>query len=159
MENVNNYGKLCNEILEQEKLLQFDKFTNDVAFEIGLMLKKKAENDGRQIVVDIQRHGQTLFHFAHENTCMDNEVFIAAKNRIVNRFFHSSLYFAYRVKESNKTPEEAFRADSMEFIPCGGGFPVIVKNVGVIGTITVSNMAEEDDHRYIVEVLKEYLKL
>ncbi|WP_339278733.1 heme-degrading domain-containing protein [Paenibacillus sp. FSL W8-1187] len=154
-----DYAKLCQEILKQEKLLQFDQFTNEMAFEIGLMLKNKAEKDGKCIVVNIQRYGQTLFHFAHEDTCMDNEVFIAAKNRIVNRFFHSSLYFVYRLRESGKTPEEAFRVDSMEFIPCGGGFPVMIKNVGVVGTITVSNMAEEDDHRYIVEVLQEYLKV
>jgi Uncharacterized conserved protein len=152
-----DYSKLYEEIYEQEKLLQFDRFTNHMAFEIGLMLKNKAEREERQIVIDIERQNQKLFHYAFENTCNDNDYWISAKNRYVNHFFHSSLLYSLRIKETGKTVEEMYHLNSFDFIPCGGAFPIIIKSVGVVGTITVSNMSEEDDHRYVVEVLKEYL--
>jgi uncharacterized protein (UPF0303 family) len=39
----------------------------------------------------------------------------------------------------------------------GGAFPIIVRNVGVVGTVTVSGLPQEEDHRPVVDVLREFL--
>jgi uncharacterized protein (UPF0303 family) len=85
-------------------------------------------------------------------TSPDNDYWIAGKNRLVNRFNRSSFYMAKRIREGKS------KVDSeIGIYVAGGAFPIIIKNVGVIGTITLSGLPEEDDHGYIVEAVREYL--
>jgi len=39
----------------------------------------------------------------------------------------------------------------------GGAFPVIVRDVGVVGAVTVSGLPQEEDHRLVVQVLRKFL--
>lgn len=151
--------KLLKELEEQEKTLQFSEFTNETALEIGLALIEKAKKEDKKIAVNITRNGQQLFHYAFEGTAPDNDQWIAKKNNVVYRFSRSSLYIGTFLKIEGKSIEEKFHISSFEFFPFGGAFPIIVKNVGVIGTITVSNLAPEEDHKMVIEAIGEYLKL
>jgi uncharacterized protein (UPF0303 family) len=139
-------------IEEQENLLQFSEFTGETALKIGLMLVEKAKRNGKAIVIDIERHNQKLFHYAFDGTSPDNDFWIAGKNSLVNRFNHSSLYMAKKIREKNSPA-----GHELGVYIAGGAFPIIIKDVGVIGTITVSGLSEEEDHGYVAEVLKEYL--
>ncbi|ROR25793.1 heme-degrading protein [Mobilisporobacter senegalensis] len=55
--------------------------------------------------------------------------------------------------------EESSLLSSFEYAAHGGAFPIIIKNVGVVGTITVSGLAQEDDHALVLAVIKEFLGL
>jgi uncharacterized protein (UPF0303 family) len=138
-------------IEEQEKLLQFSEFTSETALKIGLMLVDRARKNNTAIVIDIERHNQKLFRFAFDGTSPNNDYWIDGKIKLVNRFNHSSLYMAYSISDGSTHP-----CSEISYI-AGGAFPVIIKDVGVIGTITVSGLTQEEDHEYVVEVLKEYL--
>jgi uncharacterized protein (UPF0303 family) len=58
-------------------------------------------------------------------------------------------------------PDRTFRPgdglDSADYVLAGGGFPVSVKNAGVIGVIAVSGLPERDDHGVIVAALCDHL--
>ena len=47
--------------------------------------------------------------------------------------------------------------DEREYAAHGGAFPVIVRGVGVVGTVTVSGLPQEEDHRLVVSVLRAFL--
>ena len=49
--------------------------------------------------------------------------------------------------------------DPTVFAAHGGAFPVIVRGVGVVGTVTVSGLPQEEDHRLVVSVLRDFLGL
>lgn len=49
------------------------------------------------------------------------------------------------------------RLDPDEYAAHGGAFPVIVRAVGVVGTVAVSGLPSADDHALVVEVLSEFL--
>ena len=49
------------------------------------------------------------------------------------------------------------RLDIDQYAAHGGAFPVIVRDVGVVGTVTVSGLPQEEDHRLVVQVLREFL--
>ena len=138
--------------LAEEKELQFGSFTNDDAWALGCALVEAAR--GLPVAIDISRGEQRLFHAGLPGSAADNDAWIERKNRVVRRFGHSSYYM-------NVSSEGEFNAryllDESEFAAHGGAFPVIVRGVGVVGTVTVSGLPQEEDHRFVVGVLRAFL--
>lgn len=141
----------------QEKELQFTEFSNETALEIGLSIVERAKKDNLVITVEIIRNGHMLFHYAFDGTSPDNDQWVLKKSRTVNRFNHSSLYFVKSL-EKREQFEQVYHVSLTDYACSGGGFPIIIKNTGVIGSITVSGLAEENDHQVVVDALREYLK-
>ena len=154
---MGNLKELLIDLEQQEQELQFSEFTSESAFDIGMRIINKARERKLAITTDITRNGHQLFHFAFDGTGPDNDQWIIRKNRVVNRFNKSSYRMGIELRDSGSTMEEALLISSMEYAAHGGAFPIIIKHVGVVGTITVSGLAQQDDHALVVEVLKEYL--
>lgn len=154
---MSDYQELLAQLQREEDTLQFDAFTNEIAFSLGTKLVQVALQGGLSVTVDICRSGQQLFHCALTGTSADNDAWIKRKNRVVNRFGHSSYHIGIKLKSQDASLDSKYLLDPRKYAAHGGAFPVIVRNVGVIGTVTVSGLAQEDDHRLVVRVLKEYL--
>jgi len=144
-------------LLAEEELLQFTTFTNDDAWELGMRLVEAARADGLPVTIDVRRGDQQLFHAALPGTSADNDAWIERKVRVVRRFGRSSLAVGTALRLEGRTIEEAYLLDEAEYAPHGGAFPVTVKGVGVVGTVTVSGLPQEDDHALVVRVLREFL--
>ena len=142
------------ELEAQEDELQFLSFTNDTAWELGNALVAAAREGGLAVTIDISRGEQRLFHAGLPGSAADNDAWIERKNRVVRRFGHSSFYMS--VSEGGKFNEN-YLLDEREFAAHGGAFPVIVRGVGVVGTVTVSGLPQEEDHRLVVSVLRAFL--
>ena len=153
-----DYKKLYSEIEAQETELQFDKFTNEDALSLGLLMVEEAKKQGKPVAIDIAKNNQVLFHYAFAGTTPDNDGWIAGKKKTVGRFLKSSFYIALKLLEANKTMEEKYRLSSLEYMPAGGAFPMIIRDTGVVGTITVSNLPQEDDHAFVAACIRMYLK-
>jgi len=145
------------ELLAQEDELQFRSFTNTEAWELGCALVDAAQRDRLAVTVDIRRGDQQLFHVALPGTQPDNDIWIERKNRVVRRWGHSSFYMGALHREQGTTLAERQLVDPTEFADHGGAFPVTVRGVGIVGTVTVSGLPQADDHRLVVEVLRAFL--
>lgn len=154
---MNNIDNLLTELKQQEDELQFESFSNEDAISIGLSLLDAAKKDSLPIVIDITRAGQVLFHAAMPDTSPDNDQWIIRKNRTVGRFHCSSFMVGRKLEKSGSTMEEKYLISSLEFAAHGGAFPIRIKGTGVVGTITVSGLAQEDDHALVVRVLRAWL--
>ena len=155
---MEDYEKMLLELKKQEEILQFTEFTSETALQIGMRLIEKAKEENYSITIDITRSGHQLFHYAFEGTSPDNDAWIIRKNRVVNRFHTSSLYIGTKLKLEKKSIEEKYHISSMEYCPYGGAFPIIIRNVGVVGTISSSGIRQITEHNLIVEVIKEFLE-
>jgi len=154
---MENFERLLEELLSQEEELQFRAFRNDDALKLGMKLVDRARSEGKAVTVDICRNGQQLFHYALPGTSADNDAWIRRKNNVVNHYGHSSLFVGTQFRAQNKTFEQSSRLDISHYAAHGGAFPVIVRDVGVVGTVTVSGLPQEEDHSLVVQVLREYL--
>ena len=61
------------------------------------------------------------------------------------------------LQSKGQTMEEKYLISSGEYAAHGGAFPLIVRGVGVVGTITVSGLPQEEDHELVVTTLKQFL--
>ena len=50
-----------------------------------------------------------------------------------------------------------YSLDERDYVASGGSFPILVKGVGMIGTVTLCGMPEAEDHGMVVEVLKSFI--
>jgi uncharacterized protein (UPF0303 family) len=155
---MEDYERLLSELQRQEKELQFSEFTNDTALALGLRLVETATKEDKAVTIDICRNGQQLFHFARAGTSADNDAWVKRKNNVVNRYGHSSYFMGTLHRAAGTSFEEKSLLDPREYAAHGGAFPIIVKNVGVVGTVTVSGLPQVEDHELVVRVLKEFLK-
>jgi uncharacterized protein (UPF0303 family) len=150
--------QLLENLKKEEETLQFTQFTNETAYRLGNKLVTGAIEKQLSMTVDICRGDQQLFHYALPGTSQDNDEWIKRKNRVVNRFLHSSYYMAIHYNILNTTIQEKSFLDPSEYAAFGGAFPIIIQNVGVVGTITVSGLPHKQDHDFVVEVIKEFLE-
>ncbi len=154
---MDEYKALLETLKQEEETLQFDEFTNETAYKLGTRLVEVAAGNKKAVTIDICRNGQQLFHCALAGTNPDNDEWIKRKNRVVNRFNHSSYYMGIYCKTRETTLQEKYFLEPADYGAHGGAFPIIIKHVGVVGTVTVSGLPQEEDHRLVVSVLKEFL--
>jgi len=91
-------------------------------------------------------------------TSVHNDVWIERKKRTVREFGASSYLVGLRFPLLDAHAlEDAPWMDPRHFAGFGGGFPLTIRGVGVIGTIAVSGLPHQVDHALIVEALTEHL--
>lgn len=145
------------ELAAQEARLVFDRFDDDTAWAVGVALRDAARAEGSPVAISIRRNGQRLFHAALPGASADNDGWLERKSAVVDRYGHSSLYVGEQFRAAGKTFEESSRLDAGAYAAHGGAFPVIVRDVGCVGTIAVSGLPQREDHRLVVETLAAFL--
>lgn len=145
------------QLREQEERLVLPSLTENDAVAIGLALLEKATRRDLPVTIEVRRASRVVFRAARTGTNAHNDMFVAGKARIVERFGHSTLLERLRYEAEGSNFAEATSLAFPEYAPHGGGFPLIVRGTGPVGVAIVSGLAQEDDHALIVEVLEEYL--
>ncbi len=145
-------------IRNQERELVFDDFNSGDAFNIGKRLIDKAIETGVAYAINITLNRRQLFHFSMDGVTPDNDRWIARKENIVYNFFASSYRITLEFEDDGNSLNPRFGISDESSVLAGGSFPLTIRGVGVVGTITVSGLPQEDDHDYVVSVITEYLK-
>jgi uncharacterized protein (UPF0303 family) len=133
------------------------EFTNNTAVLVGSAILERAMQENKFIVVDIKKNAQLLFHGKLDGTTINNDQWIQRKNNVANHFGHSSYYMHVLLKSKQTNIRDDSYLDPMDYAAEGGAFPIFIKNVGPIGTISVSGLPGEEDHGLIVSVLRDFL--
>jgi uncharacterized protein (UPF0303 family) len=145
------------QLTEQEQRLQFTRFDNETALALGAQLLAAARERGLAVTISVRRNGQRLFHAALPGTSADNDAWIERKSRVVDRYGHSSFLIGTQFRANGGSFEQHSRLDHDLYAAHGGVFPVIVRDVGVVGTVGVSGLPQADDHAFVVEQLEIFL--
>ena len=143
-----------------EKELVFDRFTSEDALNLGLTFIRLAKELGRGgIGIKIEKNRHVLFSHLMDGTFPENGYWYDRKKNVVDRFFHSSKYVEEMFKADGTTFAESGLLDPEKFQAVGGAFPLILKNAGVIGSITVCGLTSDEDHELCVKGIREYLSM
>ena len=144
-------------LLQEEQELQFTRFNESTAWQLGNQMVEHAMRDNLPITIDITRGQHQIFHYSMPGTATDNDEWVKRKVRLVNRFGHSSYYVGQLLKHKGKTIEQSYLIPESEFAAHGGCFPIILKGTGMVGTITVSGLPQEEDHKLVVESIRAFI--
>ena len=145
-------------ILEmQEEILQFTHFTNEDAWELGNMIVAEAKRRKRPVAVSIRlNNGLHVFQYASDGYSLNDERWISRKINTVKTLERSSLH-TYMMLRKNEENLSDWCMDKSEYAASGGGFPIRVEEVGVIGTVAVAGLDHVSDHDLIVKAVSRYL--
>jgi len=143
----------------QEEQLVFTRFSNEDAWRLGSAMVSVAIERALPVTIDIRRHGQQLFHVALPGTTAENDSWIERKVNVVNRFAAASYLVGRRLAARGSALDEALGVEPRLFAAHGGAFPIRIRDVGVIGTVTVSGLPQADDHAFVTEMISAFLSL
>lgn len=143
----------------QEEILQFSHFTNEDAWELGMMLVAESRRRGLDCAVSIRKNnGYAVFKYAGNTTNLNNDRWMDRTFNTVRTLEKSSL-LVYSELQKNEETMVDIALDPKEFSCMGGGFPVRVEEVGVVGAIMVTNQNHYINHDIIVKTLGRYLHI
>ena len=140
-----------NEIINE---IELDSFSNRMALDMGFKIIGLAESRNQQIAVEIRRLNHSVFLYVDDKLPVDKHNWLRRKANVAKQFEESSLSVKNDLEIRKMTLEKTFRLDEKDFLAKGGSIPIFVKNAGMIATITVSGLHDEEDHKIIVEALK-----
>jgi uncharacterized protein (UPF0303 family) len=145
------------DLLEQEERLVLPSLDDDGAVAFGQLLLQTAIDRDLPVTIEVRRGERVVCRAARNGTDQENDLYIAGKARIVERFGHSSLYERLRRELAGTTFAEATSLEFPEYAPHGGGFPLIVGGSGRVGVAIVSGLPQLADHALVVECLTEFI--
>jgi uncharacterized protein (UPF0303 family) len=154
---TDDLGALIAELRAQEQRLRFTRFDNTDAWRLGSAMVAAAVERELPVTVDIRRHGHQLFHAALPGTTAENDSWIDRKVRVVDRFGEASYLVGRRLAATGTGLDEELGVDPRLFAAHGGAFPIHVRDVGVVGSVTVSGLPQADDHAFVTEMITAFL--
>jgi uncharacterized protein (UPF0303 family) len=143
-------------LIQQESALTFPAFSPDTAWQIGATLRDLAIARKFGIVIDVRRFGaphQQLFYTALAGTTPDNQRWVARKIATVARFHKCSYHVGRLLEQSGLSFSARYNLPEEDYAAHGGCFPIIVAGTGIVGAVTVSGLAQREDHNLVVEAL------
>jgi len=146
-------------LLQEERLLQFDRFDRDTAAALGAALVARARGASRPVTLEIRQGDTVLFAQAMPGASPDHADWIRRKNNLVRRTGHSSFYTYNEVRQAGGDHDSLPGLDMRDYAAHGGAYPIVVRGRGAVGTVTASGLPGADDHALVVAALKDYLKI
>ncbi len=144
-------------IAEQERVLQFERFDADLAFQLGGTMRRLLMERDAGASVEIQMAGQILFFGTTRGAVPGQADWLRRKRNTVMRFHRSSYGVGRVLEKEGLTLEAKHGLPFADYVAHGGGFPLILRDVGCVGSIGVSGLPQREDHVVAVEALAQQL--
>ena len=144
-------------LLEQEDRLQFTHFDANTAWALGEHLRTRAVTENKALVVEVYAFQQILYRTATPGTHPEQHFLVERKRASVLRFGNSSFYLGQAAQAKGTTFEAKEYIDVQQYAGHGGGFPLRLKGMGIIGVVTVSGLPQAEDHQWVVDALVTFI--
>ena len=145
------------QIIRQEQALIFTGFDESAAFALGSRIRDIAVKEKLAIAIDISLWDRRLFFAASEGSKADNGEWLRRKFNVVRRFQAPTYRLVLEQKREDRMFAPYRALDANDYALAGGGFPIRVTGIGVVGAVGVSGLAERDDHNLVVRAIAEHL--
>lgn len=143
------------ELAAQARDLVLRRFDLADAVALGRIATARAEAAGLAVVIEVDHLGRLAYRVALPGSRPDSDDWIARKRRVVTRFGRATLALRRTYEERGTTFAAATGLPEHEYAAHGGGVPVEVAGVGIVGAIYASGLPDVEDHGLCVSSLRE----
>lgn len=140
-------------IAMQEATLQFTVFDAAAIWALGSRLREDALVRGAAMTFEIQLAGRTVFLATTDGAPAGQADWIRRKRNVVMRFGRSSYAIGLELELTGKTIEERHGLTLADHAMHGGGFPIVLRGTGCVGSVIASGLAQRVDHAMVVDAL------
>jgi uncharacterized protein (UPF0303 family) len=140
-------------VADQERLVQFETFNADTAWAVGTALRADAIARNAAMTFEIQVAGRVLFACSTFNASAGQADWIRRKRSTVMRFGKSSYAVGLQLKLEGKDFAARHELSLADYAAHGGGFPIVLKGSGLVGTVVSSGLDQRIDHTMVVQAL------
>ncbi|KAA0080152.1 hypothetical protein CIW52_25545 [Mycolicibacterium sp. P9-64] len=151
-----HWRELHDAVVAEEDSLTFGQFSFADAWALGSAMVSTASAEGLPVAIAINFGEQRVFHAGLPGATATNDDWLARKFRAVAKHNCSSWALAcqYRASQTDYFVESGYsRAD----IALAGGAVPLRAAGSLIGAVGVSGLAEEDDHRFVIDALRTFM--
>jgi uncharacterized protein (UPF0303 family) len=138
---------------EQLRRLRFAAFDEDTAWTLGCDLRNRAIELGVAVTIEVRLGGATVFLHAMRGTSPANADWARRKRNTVEMLHRPSYAVGLEAERDGRSVLAQMGMDDRDVASHGGGFPIIVDGVGVVGVVTVSGLPQRKDHELVVDAL------
>ena len=132
--------------------LTLPRFAEAEALALGQILTELGR--GLTIVINIRTPDRTLFHAALPGSGPINDRWVQRKSATALLFQEASLAVGVRTRAKGETLAK-FGLPVEDYAEQGGAVPIRVEGAGVVAVVTVSGLAQVDDHNLAVAGLRQ----
>jgi uncharacterized protein (UPF0303 family) len=125
------------------------------AIALGQLATTRAQAEDLAIVIEVHHLGRVAYRVALPGSVADSDDWIGRKARVVQRFGRSTMAVRVGFEEVGTTFVEATGLSELAYAAHGGGFPVVVTGVGIVGALYASGLPQVQDHEFVVSCLAE----
>lgn len=140
---------------KQEELLVFEKFTNEDALKLGIILTEVTKDTPAPLSIRVFMGDTIVFQYAMEGDAETRFGWTYRKYQLIKKTGHSSMHGKVRAMFLDELQDLCAQPDIYGF-GCGG-FPITVKGQGIVGAVAVSGLPDPADHLYVVEALEKMI--
>ena len=142
-------------VIAEENEFDFESFGYGDAWALGTAMVAAASARTLPVALAINFGEQRVFHAALAGAAATNDDWLARKFRAVAKHNCSSwaLACAQRAEQSDYFSAGGYLRS--EIALAGGAVPLRVQG-SLIGAVGVSGLAEEDDHRFVIDALRTF---
>lgn len=148
---------LWEQLLAEERELQFDRFSLDDAWQLGSRLRADAAAQSLPVAIGVWLAGQHAFASGLPGSSAENDLWLERKLRVALLFGRASLTVGEQFRLAGRDFDADARLDPREYAAHGGVVPIRIRDSAVIGAVGVSGLEQHRDHALVVGHLRAHL--
>lgn len=142
------------DLIAEEQAIQLGGFDYELAWQLGCAIRETAAARNLPIAIEISHHGIAVFSALLPGASPDNLVWVRRKRAVVERFNRSSLYMRLLCERNATEFHARYRLPHADFAASGGGVPIRIRNVGIVGAVAISGLPDVEDHALGIRTLE-----
>ncbi|MEA4812903.1 MAG: heme-binding protein [Anaerolineaceae bacterium] len=150
---------MLEEIEKEEFELALPEINQGILLELGLQIARQAIEEKLPICLDIHLGEICAFHFCAEGSTPNTENWVRRKRQAVDFFGHSTAWLNEKIQGDAALLVSKYGLKDGEYTCVPGGYPLLLKGFGKVGTMAVSGLSPEKDQSLITQALRSVIQL